>query len=153
MSHLQFSSLFRHLTSCSDLQTCSALYHTGCNIRGPQRYPTPPATFSAPGCAYYHWWWLISLINFLSRSNLFDALVMTLTFFFKVQDTGSWLEIGQSISFFCITSMLLLWSAGICATGEYLMKDVLSRKVGDVVVAQVSAEKKNGWVLKRLISP
>jgi phosphatidylinositol glycan class N len=66
---------------------------------------------------------------------------MTLTFFFKVQDTGSWLEIGQSISFFCITSMLLLWSAGICATGEYLMKYVLPQKVGDV---QVSAEKKKG---------
>ena len=68
---------------------------------------------------------------------------MTLTFFFKVQDTGSWLEIGQSISFFCITSMLLLWSAGICATGEYLMKDVLhQKKVGDVL--QVSVEKKKG---------
>jgi phosphatidylinositol glycan class N len=34
---------------------------------------------------------------------------------------GSWLEIGQSISFFCITSLLLVWSAGICAAGEYLM--------------------------------
>ncbi|KAF8967451.1 Phosphatidylinositolglycan class N-domain-containing protein [Flammula alnicola] len=51
---------------------------------------------------------------------------MTLTFFYKVQDTGSWLEIGQSISFFCITSLLLLWSAGICAAGEYLMADVIS---------------------------
>ena len=51
---------------------------------------------------------------------------MTLTFFYKVQDTGSWLEIGQSISFFCITSLLLLWAAGICAAGEWLMIDVLS---------------------------
>jgi hypothetical protein len=34
---------------------------------------------------------------------------------------GSWLEIGQSISFFCITSLLLVFSAGICATGEWLM--------------------------------
>ncbi|KAF8345663.1 Phosphatidylinositolglycan class N-domain-containing protein [Amanita rubescens] len=50
---------------------------------------------------------------------------MTLTFFFQVQDTGSWLEIGQSISFFCITSLLLLWSAGICALGEYLAADVI----------------------------
>jgi len=64
---------------------------------------------------------------------------MTLTFFFKVQDTGSWLEIGQSITFFCITSMLLLWSAGICAAGEYLMKDVLLQGTGDV---PVSAERK-----------
>jgi hypothetical protein len=40
-------------------------------------------------------------------------------------DTGSWLEIGQSISFFCITSLLLVWSAGICTAGEYLMADTL----------------------------
>lgn len=66
------------------------------------------------------------------------AVGMTLTFFFKVQDTGSWLEIGQSISFFCITSMLLLWSAGICAAGEYLTKDVLAGEV------QVSVERKKG---------
>ena len=50
---------------------------------------------------------------------------MTLAFFFNVSDTGSWLEIGQTISFFCITSLLLLWSAGICAAGEYLMADTL----------------------------
>ncbi|KAI6039441.1 Phosphatidylinositolglycan class N-domain-containing protein [Pisolithus marmoratus] len=48
---------------------------------------------------------------------------MTMTFFLNVTDTGSWLEIGQSISFFCITSLLLVWSAGICAAGEYLMGD------------------------------
>jgi phosphatidylinositol glycan class N len=47
--------------------------------------------------------------------------VMTLTFFFRVTDTGSWLEIGQSITFFCISSMLLVWSAGICGVGEMLM--------------------------------
>ncbi|KAK7059142.1 Glycosyl phosphatidyl inositol anchor synthesis [Paramarasmius palmivorus] len=51
---------------------------------------------------------------------------MTLTFFFKVRDTGSWLEIGQTISFFVITSLLLLWSGGVCAAGEYLMADVFS---------------------------
>ncbi|TFK43974.1 Phosphatidylinositolglycan class N-domain-containing protein [Crucibulum laeve] len=53
---------------------------------------------------------------------------MTLAFFFNVQDTGSWLEIGQSITFFCISSLLLLWSAGICAAGEYLMMDVINAK-------------------------
>ncbi|EKM52856.1 uncharacterized protein PHACADRAFT_212064 [Phanerochaete carnosa HHB-10118-sp] len=47
--------------------------------------------------------------------------VMTLTFFFNVTDTGSWLEIGQTISFFCISSLLLVWSAGICALGEWLL--------------------------------
>ena len=64
---------------------------------------------------------------------------MTLTFFFKVQDTGSWLEIGQSITFFCITSLLLLWSAGICVTGEFLMRDVLPQKI-----QQFTVEKKKG---------
>jgi phosphatidylinositol glycan class N len=55
-------------------------------------------------------------------------LGMTLTFFYMVQDTGSWLEIGQSITFFCVSSLLLLWSAGICAAGEYLMSDVIPSK-------------------------
>lgn len=50
---------------------------------------------------------------------------MTMAFFLNVTDTGSWLEIGQSISFFCITSLLLVWSAGICTAGEYLMVDTL----------------------------
>ena len=45
---------------------------------------------------------------------------MTITFFLNVSDTGSWLEIGQTISFFCIASLLLVWSAGICALGEVL---------------------------------
>lgn len=50
---------------------------------------------------------------------------MTVTFFFQVTDTGSWLEIGQSISFFCISSLLLVWSAGICTVGEKLMAGTL----------------------------
>ncbi|KAL1666929.1 Phosphatidylinositolglycan class N-domain-containing protein [Schizophyllum commune] len=56
---------------------------------------------------------------------------MTLAFFFNVSDTGSWLEIGQTISFFCITSLLLLWSAGICAAGVYLMADTFVGLVVD----------------------
>lgn len=53
--------------------------------------------------------------------------VMSLTFFYLVRDTGSWLEIGQSISFYVITSLLLVWSAGICAAGEWLMRGTLSK--------------------------
>ncbi|CCM05948.1 uncharacterized protein FIBRA_08187 [Fibroporia radiculosa] len=60
---------------------------------------------------------------FLVALTLTD--VMTMTFFFKVTDTGSWLEIGQSISFFCISSLLLVWAAGTCAVGELLMADSL----------------------------
>ncbi|KAL1675871.1 Phosphatidylinositolglycan class N-domain-containing protein [Schizophyllum commune] len=64
---------------------------------------------------------------------------MTLAFFFNVSDTGSWLEIGQTISFFCITSLLLLWSAGICAAGEYLMADTFVGLVGASNVREVVA--------------
>ncbi|KAH9925611.1 alkaline phosphatase-like protein [Epithele typhae] len=56
---------------------------------------------------------------FLVALTLTD--IMTITFFLRVTDTGSWLEIGQTISFFCISSLLLVWSAGICALGEVLM--------------------------------
>ncbi|KAI0807038.1 alkaline phosphatase-like protein [Fomes fomentarius] len=56
---------------------------------------------------------------FLVALTLTD--IMTITFFLNVTDTGSWLEIGQTISFFCISSLLLVWSAGISAVGEVLM--------------------------------
>jgi len=61
---------------------------------------------------------------FLVALTLTD--VMTITFFLNVTDTGSWLEIGQSITFFVIASLLLVWSAGICVIGEYLMADTLA---------------------------
>lgn len=62
---------------------------------------------------------------FLVALTLTD--VMTMTFFFNVTDTGSWLEIGQSISFFCISSLLLVWAAGTCAVGELLMANTSTR--------------------------
>jgi len=66
---------------------------------------------------------------FLVALSLTD--VMTMTFFFNVTDTGSWLQIGQSISHFCITSLLLVFSAGIASVGETLMRgSVLSRSEG-----------------------
>lgn len=52
---------------------------------------------------------------------------------------GSWLEIGQSISFFCITSLLLVWSAGICVLGEWLMRDV------DTEMRRYVKDKKKPW--------
>jgi len=52
---------------------------------------------------------------------------MTLLFFFRVKDTGSWLEIGESITFFFITSLLFLFTSGMSLFGEWLMKDVLDR--------------------------
>lgn len=53
--------------------------------------------------------------------------VMTLTFFYKVRDQGSWLEIGQTISFFIISSLLLVWSGGICSAGQWLMAGALTQ--------------------------
>ncbi|EJU01116.1 GPI ethanolamine phosphate transferase 1 [Dacryopinax primogenitus] len=46
---------------------------------------------------------------------------MTLAMFYNVRDEGSWLEIGQTLSHFIITSLLLVWNAGICVVGEWLM--------------------------------
>ena len=62
---------------------------------------------------------------------------MTITFFLNVTDTGSWLEIGQTISFFCISSLLLVWSAGICAVGEVLM----AGQPQGIVVVSASGDK------------
>ncbi|KAK7680798.1 hypothetical protein QCA50_016106 [Cerrena zonata] len=67
---------------------------------------------------------------FLVALTLTD--VMTMTFFFKVTDTGSWLEIGQTISFFCVSSLLLVWSAGICAIGEVLMSNTTMHRLSKV---------------------
>jgi len=54
--------------------------------------------------------------------------VMTLTFFFRVRDQGSWLEIGQTISFFIISSLLLIWSAGVCSSGQWILDGTLMGK-------------------------
>ncbi|KIY66248.1 PigN-domain-containing protein [Cylindrobasidium torrendii FP15055 ss-10] len=59
---------------------------------------------------------------FLNALMLTDG--MTLVFFFNVTDTGSWLEIGQTISFFIVTSLLALFSGGICTVGEFMLSGV-----------------------------
>jgi phosphatidylinositol glycan class N len=47
--------------------------------------------------------------------------VALLQFFFRVTDTGSWLEIGSSITNFVICSLLGLFSSVLLAGGEYLL--------------------------------
>lgn len=66
---------------------------------------------------------------------------MTIMFFRQVTDTGSWLEIGQSISFFVIASLLLVWTAGICALGEWLMRPSLGTSFGESLSAKVQRQK------------
>lgn len=45
---------------------------------------------------------------------------ITLHFFWVVKDEGSWLEIGSSISHFCIASLLCIFVAGLEGVGEIL---------------------------------
>ncbi|KAJ1673753.1 Glycosyl phosphatidyl inositol anchor synthesis, partial [Spiromyces aspiralis] len=54
--------------------------------------------------------------------------IMTLNFFFLVRDEGSWLDIGMSISHFCISSLFVLLSIVL-----FVLSHVL---VGRVLVAQ-----------------
>jgi phosphatidylinositol glycan class N len=57
---------------------------------------------------------------FLTALTLSD--VLTLNFFFLVRDEGSWLDIGQSISHFCIASGLLVFGFVLHLGGERLMR-------------------------------
>jgi GPI ethanolamine phosphate transferase 1 len=48
--------------------------------------------------------------------------VMTLNFFYMVRDEGSWLDIGTTISHFCIASLLCVFVAGL----EFLSETIIS---------------------------
>ncbi|KAL8854985.1 MAG: hypothetical protein Q9221_000181 [Calogaya cf. arnoldii] len=54
--------------------------------------------------------------------------VLTLNFFWMVRDEGSWLDIGTSISHFCIASMLCVFVAGLEFLSEVFVSGV---EVGD----------------------
>lgn len=49
---------------------------------------------------------------------------LTINFFWMVRDEGSWLEIGETISRFCIVSALCVFAAGIEAGSSWLIGDV-----------------------------
>lgn len=48
--------------------------------------------------------------------------VLTLNFFFMVQDQGSWLDIGQSISHFAISNLMLVFCGMLNLIGASLMQ-------------------------------
>jgi GPI ethanolamine phosphate transferase 1 len=50
--------------------------------------------------------------------------VMTLNFFYMVRDEGSWLDIGTTISHFCIASGLCVFVAGLEFLSEVLIRGV-----------------------------
>ncbi|GAA6007215.1 hypothetical protein JCM11491_003047 [Sporobolomyces phaffii] len=57
---------------------------------------------------------------FLVTSVLAEFL--TITFFFRVTDTGSWLEIGSSITNFVICSLLGLFTSALLLVGEEVLR-------------------------------
>ncbi|KAF9188471.1 Glycosyl phosphatidyl inositol anchor synthesis [Haplosporangium sp. Z 767] len=57
--------------------------------------------------------------------------VMTLNFFYLVRDDGSWLEIGTSISHFCISSLMVLFTILLFALSDLLVGRVLVPIVGE----------------------
>ncbi|PLW56579.1 hypothetical protein PCANC_01536 [Puccinia coronata f. sp. avenae] len=61
---------------------------------------------------------------FVSSLTITD--LMSLNFFFLVNDVGSWLEIGQSISHFAISSLLLVFMILLHFLGDFLLRDLLS---------------------------
>ncbi|KAJ5143040.1 GPI ethanolamine phosphate transferase 1 [Penicillium bovifimosum] len=61
--------------------------------------------------------------------------IMTLNFFFMVRDEGSWLDIGMTISHFCIASALCIFVAGL----EFLSEQFVSGVDFAPVVAAVGA--------------
>ncbi|GAA5965459.1 hypothetical protein JCM21900_006306 [Sporobolomyces salmonicolor] len=63
---------------------------------------------------------LPNLALFLVGSVLSEML--TITFFFRVTDTGSWLEIGSSITNFIICSLLGLFSSVLLGAGQEILE-------------------------------
>ncbi|KAF9134927.1 Glycosyl phosphatidyl inositol anchor synthesis [Mortierella sp. 14UC] len=57
--------------------------------------------------------------------------VMTLNFFYLVRDDGSWLEIGTSISHFCISSLMVLFTILLFALSDLLVGRVLVPVAGE----------------------
>ncbi len=66
--------------------------------------------------------------------------VLTMNFFWLVRDEGSWLDIGTSISHFCIASLLCVFVAGLEFVSEVFVSGV---EVGGDV-SKGSGKHRNG---------
>jgi phosphatidylinositol glycan class N len=73
--------------------------------------------------------------------------VMTLNFFYMVRDEGSWLDIGMTISHFCIASALCTFVAGLEFLSEQFVSGVdfgRAQALGSAVVQAVSESAECG---------
>ncbi|KAJ5929586.1 GPI ethanolamine phosphate transferase 1 [Penicillium verhagenii] len=64
--------------------------------------------------------------------------VMTLNFFYLVRDEGSWLDIGMTISHYCIASVLCIFVAGLEFLSEQFVSGVKFDSAAAAVVQVVS---------------
>jgi phosphatidylinositol glycan class N len=62
--------------------------------------------------------------------------VMTISFFWMVRDEGSWLEIGSSISQFCIASGMCVFVAGLEGVSEVFVRGLAFEDVGVAEVVE-----------------
>ncbi|KAF1976353.1 GPI ethanolamine phosphate transferase 1 [Bimuria novae-zelandiae CBS 107.79] len=80
--------------------------------------------------------------------------VMTLSFFYKVKDEGSWLDIGTTISHFVIASLLGVFVAGLELVSEGIIGGVVFEEEGAgeaaVVNGKVEVENPSG---KKVMHP
>lgn len=80
--------------------------------------------------------------------------VMTLHFFWVVRDEGSWLEIGSTISHFCIASLLCMFVAALEGVSEMFIAGVeveesseqakKEKELGGVVISEEKKVEANG---------
>ncbi|QDS69199.1 Glycosyl phosphatidyl inositol anchor synthesis [Venturia effusa] len=77
--------------------------------------------------------------------------VMTIRFFWMVRDEGSWLDIGTSISHFCISSALCIFVSGLEVASEKLIEGVEFNNDEEVVtLREGTSGHRNGNVNRKV---
>jgi GPI ethanolamine phosphate transferase 1 len=74
--------------------------------------------------------------------------VMTLNFFYMVRDEGSWLDIGTTISHFCIASAMCMFVALLEFVSEVMVSGVEFEKSGKIK----AAGSQNGAARKEIVN-
>ncbi|KAJ5708200.1 GPI ethanolamine phosphate transferase 1 [Penicillium malachiteum] len=79
--------------------------------------------------------------------------VMTLNFFYMVRDEGSWLDIGMTISHYCIASILCIFVAGLEFVSEQFVSGVDFGPAAAVVARVVNETAECGHEAKAQSAP